>query len=435
MIQTIANLPLAISGVIQDGILERNMMQALKPALLWRNLFTRHRHPGRIGERVIFTRDGLITPDSALTAARTPGNDPALVVRSVEQFQYQVKPYGKSLDIHMPSSFLAQTSRFESDTNALGFHAAQTMGRIARDALFAAYGGGNTFAPNLGSATTTLVVQDATGFDTVVVNGVPVAVSATNPGSLSIQGAANVTYTAVNLTTNTITLSANQTWSQYDSIVRSDAPLIKRQNNRTSDRLLVAGDTPAFQIFRDTAAYMRGHNVPGINGVVGGMYGCYVDPDVENALFNDAEFRQAVAAVGNTGVYAEGTIGVYAGIQFMRMPKSESKIIANAAPYQTTIHRSIMFGQDVGIEAFIPEADFESEVVSAGVARLNHFKMPLDPDAVMTMVIRAPLDKAGEIVSASWLSNVDYAIASDLAAITGTQRLKRAVLIHTAGPA
>jgi hypothetical protein len=436
MPQTIANLPSAVSNIIQQGILALDMQEALQPALLWRNLFEKRRHPGRIGESVTMTREGLITPDDQTTALRTPGQDPGTLTRSVEQFLYQVKPYGKGLDVHLPSDYVSSSSEFRNATRVLGIHAAMTLGRIARNALFAAYAGGNTFATT-GATSTALVVQDATGFDTVVVNGTPVAVSAANPGSLTIAGVTKA-YTAVVLATNTITLSVSSTWSQYDVVLRSDAPGVIRQNGRTSPRTLIAGDTPTFATFRNAATQLRNMNVPGMDGQMGGLYGCYIDADVENVLFADAELVAAKNAIGITQNFAEGTIGVYGGIRFMRMPKSESIIIPSSSTIQTPFHRSIMFGQYPGIEVYVPETEFQGVVAAGGVpeafATSNHYKMPLDPEAVLTLVLRAPIDKAGEIMSASWLANCDYCMPTDTLAITGNQRVKRACVIETAGP-
>lgn len=427
----LASLPTAVAGAIQDGLLEKKLYESLRPMLLWRGLCSQERHPGQIGERVTKTRDGLIQPDDATTALRSPSSDPGSVTRSLEQFGYQIKPYGKTIDCHLPSSWLAQENRFLSDSGALAFHAAQTMGRICRDAILAAYGGGNTFATT-GATSTSLVVQSAVGFDTVMVNGAPVAVSVSNPGTLTL-GSTSYTYTAVNLGTNTITLSSSQTWSQYDAVVRSDAARVVRQTSRATDRLIVAGDTPTIATFREAAAYMRTHNVPGIDGVVGGLYGCFVDPHVENALFADAEFHDAVNAQAITGQLAEGVVGTYAGIKFIR--QTEMPTITATAPYQATIHRSLVFGAEVAIEAFIPESEFQNQVPAEGIATTNHYKTALDPAAVMSMVVRAPMDKAGQVLSLSWLSNADYCIPTDSKALTGTQRFKRAVVVHTAGPA
>jgi hypothetical protein len=432
----IANLPAAIAGVVQNGMLERRMYDALKPALNFRLLASRERHMGRQGESVTKTRDGLIAPDTQANTKLAPGGAPGAVTRSVEQFSYTIARYGKKIDIHLPSSFLAQANRFLSDTEKLGFQGRQSLNRFMRDAIYLAYGGGNSFTTAAaGAPVTALVVKDASGFEKVLVNGVPTDVSVTNPGSLSVAGAAAVQYTAVNLGTNTITLSVAQTWAQYDSVVRSDAAYVQRQAGRATDRLIVAGDTSTIKTFRDAAAYLRGHNVPGLNGQVGSDYGAFIDSDVENHLYADGEFHDAIHAQGVSGAIADGVVGRYAGILFMRQPKGEMPILAADAAYQTNIHRSLVFGSEICIEAFVPEPEFEREVTVAGIATAQHYKMPLDPEGVITLVLRAPQNELADTMTASWVANVDWAVPSDAKALTGVQRFKRAVVVHTAGPA
>lgn len=436
----LAFLPTAVAGTIQDGILEAKLYESLMPMLKWRGLCSQERHPGKIGERVTKTRDGLIQPDTAASARRTAGQDPGTVTRSLEQFSYQIAPFGKGLDIHLPASFLAQASRFLSDTGALAFHAAQTMGRVCRDAILAAYGGGDTFTTNEPAAVTSVAVKDCTGFDTVMVNGKPEPVSVSNTLAITINGTAKLVSACVADDASSpptgpgvLTITVAMDYAQNDRVLRTDAPRIVRQGSRATDQLIVAGDTPTIATFREAVAYMRTHNVPGIDGVVGGMYGVFVDPHVENALFADAEFHDAIQSKGIEGPFSELAIGDYAGMRFIR--NTEMPVLADDADYQAHIHRSLVFGGDVAVEAFIPEADFQNEVIPEGIATANHYKTALDDKGVMTMVIRAPLDRAGEVVSASWLANADYCVPTDSKALTGTQRVKRAVLVHTAGPA
>jgi hypothetical protein len=442
MIGSLSFLSPPLQGLIQDGILERKMYESMKPLLLWRNLFEKERHVGRIGEKVIKSRSGLIQPDTEATARRKPGSDPDSVTRSIEQYGYQIGPYGKALDVHLPSSYVAQYNRFLDDSAALAFHCTQTVGRIARDRLIAAYGGGNTFTTDIpGSPTTTVAVFDTTGFDTVMFNGLPVAVSVVNPLPITIGGVPAIV-TAVkpaNLQNpasgpGTLTLSTPIAYSQFDAVVRSDAAIVVRQGGRGSDHLITTSDGATAKTFRTAAAILRNDNVPAMDGSRDGLYGCFVDPHTESALFSDPEFHDAIKAMGLTGPFADGAIGDYAGIRFVRNTEM-TKLSPDGANIQATIHQSLMFGQNPGIEAYIPEAEFEREVPDDGIAGALHYKRALDPDAVLTMVVRAPLDKAGEVVTVSWLGNLDYAIPSDSLNLTGPARFKRCKLIHTAGPA
>ena len=436
----LAFLPTAVAGVIQDGILERRLLPSLKPALLWRGLCTPERHGGRMGERVTKTRPGLIPPGTAASARRRPGEDPGTLQRAVEQFGYQVAPYGNGVDIHLPSSFLAAENQFLDDVEKLAFHGAQTVGRMARDAIHAAYRGGDTFTTDNPGAPTTVAVKDVTGFDQVLVNGTPVPVSVANTLPVTIGGTARAV-TAVAATDGsspprgpgTLTISVALDYAQYDAVVRTDAPLVVRQGGRATDRLIVAGDTPTAASFRAAAAHLRQHNVPGLDGRVGSTYGCFVDAHVENSLFADSEFHDAIQSEGLTGPFASGAMGDYAGIRFIR--NTEMTVFNTDAHLQANVHESIVFGSDVAIEAYTPESEFAREVPMEGIATGNHYKMPLDPNGVLTLVVRGPLDKAGEILSASWLANVDHCVPTDAKALTGTARVKRAVVVKTAGPA
>lgn len=439
MPNNIAFLPTSVENVIQQGFLAPGIKDALMPLLGWRMLMFREQHNGgmmRQGESATKTRDALIQPSTDVDSLLAPGGIPKEVTRSVEQWTYQLKSRGNSLQINLPGSAFAQADRFMSDMKALSFQARHTLNRLARNVVFAAYGGGNSFAPAAGVTTATLVVADAAGFEKVVnAGGTEVDVSSANPGYLSIAGAAAVAYTAVNLTTNTITLSATASWLQYDSIVRSDAPRVVRANSRATDRLIVSGDTATMAVFREAAAYLRGHNVPGLDGTPTGDYGAFVDSDIENALYADTEFRDAVTGAGIAGSpeIQSGLIGRYAGIMFFRQPKSEMPIIASAAPYQTTIHKSLVFGSEICAEMYVPESTLLADANPASIISSAHTRVPIDE--VITAVIRAPQDPLGRTLTASWVANVDYSCPTDSKALTGTQRHKRAVAVHTAGPA
>lgn len=436
----LAFLPAAVAGVIQDGILERRLMPALKPALLWRALCSRERHSGREGEVVTKTRTGLITPSTRAEALRTPGTDPGTLTRSVEQFSYQVAPYGKSINVHLPSSYLAQENKFLDDTQALTFHGAQSLGRMARSAMLAAYRGGDTFTTDNPGSTVSVVVKDCAGFDTVVVNGRVVAVSSTNTLAVTIGGTARLVSACVAddgsspaSGPGTLTITVALDYAQYDAVLRTDAPRVVRQSGRATDRLIVSGDTPTIAYFRQAAAQLRMNNVPGLDGTIGGRYGCFVDAHVESALMADSEFHSAIQAQGLTGPFADGAMGDYMGIRFIR--NTEMSILAADSHYQSHIHESFMFGADVAIEAYVPEAEFAREVPMEGIASANHYKMPLDSDGALTFVARAPLDAAGEVMTLSWLANLDWCVPTDVKALSGTARHKRAVVIKTAGPA
>lgn len=423
----------ALATIFQNGLVERALRDPLRPARLWDMLVAQEPFPLNIGETLLKTRDGLITPSARSAITLTPGSDPSTVSRSREQFSLTVEKQGSSMDSYLPNAQLAAANTFLADVQRLTLHGLMSINRIRRDVFLAAYGGGNSFAASAGSSSTSLTVADATGFDTVVVNGQLVPVSASNPGTLSIAGGAGITYTAVNLGTNVITLSAAQTWAQYDSVVRSDATPVYRQNSRATDRLLVAGDVATIATFRSAAMFLRGQNVPGIDGSPDGDYACFINTDIEDQLMSDTEFRNAVNGAGLSRPLMDGSLGRYASIQFFRMPKSETRQIASGGLYQTTIHRSLLVGGGGSIiEGYI---DPMRLVLPAGeVANMGHYRQPIQPG--MALVARQPQDALGEMVRLSWTSAYGWCAPTDINNGTGSSvRYKRGVVIHTSGPA
>lgn len=431
MALNIAFLPSAVQAVIQDGILKGRFLDSLTPQRRWRTMCERVRHEGKIGEKVTKTRPGLIAPSAEADVEIPAGQDPGLATRSIEQFTYEVKSKGKGLDIHLPASFFAQASTFLDDSEKLAMHGELTLDGICRDRVVKAYGGGNTFttAAQGGGGSVTVGVQDTTGFEKVLVNGVPTAISATNPLPAKI-GSTAVNVTGLDAAAKTLTIAVAATWSQYDAVVADDAPTVIRQTSRATDRLIVAGDTATIATFRDAKRVLVDHFVPEI---APGVHGCYISAKTKNQLFVDAEFHDAIRAQGVTEQFKTGMIGDYAGIRFFELPQERMPANLSGSPYQTTIQRSFMFGADLCVEAYVPEEEFAQEASPMEVAGQNHVKMRLDGEGVLTMIYRGPLDRLGRIVGAAWVANIDYVVPTDAKGISGAQRYKRGVMVHTAG--
>jgi len=427
----ISFLPAAVQAAIQDGILQRGFEGSLFPLLKWRLMADQERHAGGQGELVTKTRPGLIQPDTEATATIPVGGEPTFATRSLEQFSYQLKSLGKSLKSDLPPSFFAAGNLFMDDVEKLAQHAAQTMGRVARDRLIKAYGGGNTFA-TAGATSATVPVVSTNGFETVLVNGKYVAVSASNPLP-ALVGAQAVNVIAFDAVAKTLTLAASITFAQFDAVVSNDAPRVIRQANRATDRLIVAGDTATFAPFKSAKTWLTRHAVPGINGrPENDIHVCFITPDTKEQLFAITEFHDAIQAVGLTGPFASFAIGDYAGIRFV---DNAEYTALSGGQLQTTIHESFMFGMGSLIEAYAPEDDMVGAAGAREVATMQHYKRAMDPQGVITYVARAPQDALGRALVHSWVANVDYCVPTDALSLAGPARFKRGVLIHTAGPA
>ena len=139
MALALAGVPDQITNLLQDRTLERQFHDALYPRLLFRAEARPEVWQANLGEQQIFTRSGLI-PVS--TQALTPGVDPTPRTYATEQWEAFACQQGDTIDTHMPSSYVTLASTFLRNTQTLGLNAGQTLNRLARNPLYAAYLGG-----------------------------------------------------------------------------------------------------------------------------------------------------------------------------------------------------------------------------------------------------------------------------------------------------
>src|SRR5260370_15004242 len=146
-----------------------------------------------IGETLTKTRAGLkpavTTP---LAAASNTNLDNGLTPTgfSVEQYTITLNHYAASTDLNMVTSRVGIESQFMLNAAINGEQAARSLDDLARNALFAAYFGGNTrVRTTLGSPGATIAVDDLRGFQQVFVNGVQTPVG--GAGALPVPIRAN----------------------------------------------------------------------------------------------------------------------------------------------------------------------------------------------------------------------------------------------------
>ena len=318
----ISNFPPVLQPLIQQGWLDHAVTQALRSRLAYRQVADREGVMTGIGESVTKTRMGLlpsattpinvtaVNPLSGTAAKLDSGLTP--VVQGIEQYTLAMNEYGSTLDLNVKTSQVGITNRFIQNAKAQAEQAARTMDELARNALFNAYLGGNTFVRTAASSSTSLAVDDVRGFLTVPVNGVQMTVSASTPLPIVIAGAAaSVVGVAVDGTNASITLGglngqpglagmsgvltlASAVTAAAGSAVQSTiAPTILRPNARSGYGQLLASDVLTMAIFLDAVATLRSNNVPD----VGGLYNAYVDPISARQLFADPDFKQLVEGI------------------------------------------------------------------------------------------------------------------------------------------
>jgi hypothetical protein len=184
-----STLPAAIQAIMQNGILDRTFRDALVPSFLFPAIADNEPWQGSLGDTKTFTRKGLISPTTTpLAGADIAGAS----TYTIEQWSVTMDQYGISVDTNMLQSAMTLASKFLADVQTLGINAGQSLNRIARNKMYAAYMGGRTWATAGASTDTTIAVQEVAGFTTVLVNGKSrPAVSASNPLSVTINGVAN----------------------------------------------------------------------------------------------------------------------------------------------------------------------------------------------------------------------------------------------------
>jgi N4-gp56 family major capsid protein len=413
-----SNLPAAIQAMLQNGTLDRVFRDSLVPQFLFPQVADAEPWMGGLGDSKIFTRKGLLAP------ATTPvtGSDPSASTYTIEQWSVVMDQYANSMDTNMLGSSLALASKYLADVENLGINAGQTINQVARNKLYKAYSGGRTWCTTAGSSDTSIIVQSTNGFETVLVNGVPTAVSASNPLTVNIAGTAN-TVTGVNTGTSTLTLGTARVDVAGDYVVAANAPTtIRATGNSAYD--LSSSNTVTFANFRSAVARLRKMAVP----TVGGYYVAHIDPDTEAELFADSDFKQALQGRVDSPIYRDLSIGRFAGIDWVR--NLEAPTILGGSAGTLTVHRPVVLGANALMSA--PLDGTANLLAGTGVEDVPDIRtIPASPGVDVTLLVRPPQDRLQQVVTTTWAWTGDFGVPSD--AGSGDAALfKRGVVIEHA---
>lgn len=438
----IQNFPAALQPVIQQGFLEREFQQALLSRLGYRACADRVDIAVGIGETLTKTRAGLkptVTIPLAPASNTNLDNGLTPVSWGVEQYTITINHYAATSDLNMVTSRVGIASQFLQNAYTNGEQAARSLDELARNALYAAYFGGNTrIRVTLGSAGTNVAVDDLRGFQFVFVNGVQQPLSFSNPLTVAI--GVN-TYTAVSASADATNLST--TWGGIsgvltlstsvavadgtlgNTVLAATASSIIRPAARGNVSQLAATDTLTMSCLLDAVARLRMNAVPEIDGA----YNCYLDPFSARQLFADPDFKQLFQGATSTNqVFRKGMTNDFLGLRFM--PTTEVFVQPHPLLPNVTIRRPIICGAGALIEG-----DF------AGMAA--HDIAPSDSIITMVegvaMVTREPIDRLQQIIAQSWYWIGGFCAPSDTTTNTTTvptatnAAYKRAVLVEHAG--
>lgn len=169
----IQNFPAALQPIIQQGFLEREFEEALHSRLGYRAVADREEFAVGIGETLTKTRAGLKpSVTTPISPATNTNLDNGLTPQTfgVEQYTISINHYAATTDLNMVTSRVGIASQFLLNAATNGEQAARSLDELARNALFAAYFGGNTrVRSTLTTAGPTIAVDDIRGFQTTFV--------------------------------------------------------------------------------------------------------------------------------------------------------------------------------------------------------------------------------------------------------------------------
>lgn len=452
-------VPASIINLIQDRTLERVFHDALYPRQLFRGEARPEVWQANLGERMVFTRSGLIRP--AITPL-IPGQDPVPAAYDSEQWDAEARQFGDTIPTHMPTSYVTLASTFLRNTQQLGLGAGQTLDRLVRNRLYAKYLEGEAMVVVAASAAATqLVVSTLSGFTEQLQNGRLTPVNPANPLPITFSSAepANtvIGFTpsdpATPLGPGTLSLGVALTGVvalRVGVFAATRSRRLRVGGGATVDALTSANILKLDDVI-SAVTRLRTNNVP---PHADGYYHVHLSPQGEAEIFQDNHWQRLHQSLPDSVAYRDLAIAQCVGCIFYRNTETP-QLATTTIPLVTDpggaggarlspeigaeltneaalpIQRTIITGGGVIYEKYLDESKFITEAGVTG--KIGEFSIINGGVAVMTQriryILRAPLDLLQQVVSQTWSWSGDFPVPSDQ--LTGdTARFKRAVVIE-----
>jgi len=456
-----------LANIIQDGTIERLMHETLVSETLYRMGVQDEIWQAKQGEILNMVRSGLLPVD---IDPLTPGVDPANAEFAKETWQAQLFSYGNTVQHYLPNDYVANVPEFTNKVTRVAINAGEKIDRIVRARLFRAYLGGNGITTALAAIGAPRIhVASGNGFTQLNdVNGLPVAVSATNSVPITFGGAepAN-TVTAFTPDDPADTLGMGPCWLTLGAVLTAGVAAREAVLAVNRSRMIIAGgtnsidgigaaDTLTRATLSSATTLLRAS--PTVPTIEAGAYHCHLSPYAEDQLLTDLAAQRLIQDVKTPSEYADYRLGKLAGAMLYRNARSPDANntgtltssgaglsfvspeiggeVTNNAGIQ--IGYTIVLGQGAILEKYVPPmapqamlppgteiATQNSNVVatSGGVT--------LNTDRIK-MIFRPPIDVMNEMMNISWNMKADWPVPSDITA--GTPRFRRAIVIAHAIP-
>jgi len=449
----IQNMPASLQNAIQQGFLEREFHTGLTSAIGYRAVADREPVSINVGETVTKTRAGLKAP---VTTPLNPSGNTNLdngitpSAQTIEQYTLGIDQYADSIDLNIVTSQVGIANQFLLNANTNGAQARQSLDRLARNALFAAYLGGHTrVRTTLGGAAATINVDDVRGFEQVLGTGAAsgkyLAVSGSYTASVLI---GSNTYTLVgtardgsNVSTTpggysgTLTFSSNVTVADGTAGNRVDhanAPVLVRPNGKwtsgsayggtTNTAALASTDVLTLGVIEDAIAQLRNNT-----GMQNQMFNLYLDNVSMRQLFADQDFKLMYQGQYGSAEARAGKVFQLMGANFV--PTTEALTQTHPTNSALTVRRPILCAPGA-----LVEGDYAGMTNKAHEITDGNSEIQMIEDVVQ--VVRGPLDRLQQIIAQSWFWIGGFVAPTDATAnqtiipTAGAQYLKRAVVIE-----
>lgn len=355
------------------------------------------------------------------------------------------------------TSKVAIASLFLRNGYTLGEQASRSVDTLAQQALYSAYLGGNTrVLTTLGSAGTTIHVDDIRGF-TQTLNGTgqvtpisgtfPLSVvvgsdvySLTSPGTAD---GSNVS-TAPGGISGTLTFSANVTVADgtaNQSVVSAVAPLVVRPfvtatSLQPSNTALIAPASDNNNARLTMQMVLQGKATLSANGVApgdDGQYIMYADPIQLTGLYQDPAFQFFFRGKPETSEYRKGVVTELLGVTIAETNLNPVQNAVNGTggfTFTAPVRRAVICGQGALVEGVFTDT---------GYATTNG----VEDDPMITVVdgiahiTREPLDALKQVLTQSWSYIGGFVVPTDVTTNPNTiptasnSSLKRAVMLES----
>lgn len=437
----IQNLPSELQPAIQEGYLEREFQDGLQSVLSFRSIADRETFANQIGETITKTRVGLKPPiETPANPATNTNLDNGMTPSSyaLEQYTLGIDMYCDTIDLNIATSRVAIKELFLKNARNNGVQAAQTLDRLARNKLFNAYLGGNTWATREGKVAEgrqaiELPVDDIRGFESVMVDGRMVSVSEQYSAVVSIgetsgtligvkRDEKNTSTSLGGISGRLLIESLSNKVPVKSPVIHLNAPSLVRANNRNTTAELKANDKLTLDAILDAQATLRNNTA-----MVNQTFKLFLDNQSMRQLFADPQFQMMYQGQYRSDAIQSGRIVHLAGIDFVPTTEVWVQEVGGYA-----IRRPILVAPGALIEGEFSgmQAVMSQDYGDAGEV---HFVNGV------AQVTRGSIDRLQQIIAQSWFWIGGFAVPSDA---TADKRIiptandawyKRAVVIEHAG--